>query len=376
MRVMMIGPYPRSRTLIDGGVAAATMYLSEALAREEGIELIGVRVAKSGPISALVEDFGWPVEDLALGRFSVSTFFRRQRRRFESLLDQHKPDLIHAQGADVSGFLAVASGRPAVITVHGILNECAKFRTNPIKRLREHIQATITERFVTERAKHVIAISPYVVSYYRGRITGCVYDIPNAIAPAYFQVTRRPEKGRLLFAGRISLGKGVIDLIQAIAEERQVVRKLILAGTVPDKDFEFRLRNAISETSQADRVELAGLLNEATLLDEFARAFALVLPSYQETAPMVIQQAMAAGVPVVATRVGGIPDMIEHGISGLLFEPGDSGELGRLLKRLHEEPELSGRLSAAARMRAFERYTAQKVAAATRASYDRVLSMA
>jgi len=369
----MVGPFPRTPMRIDGGVAAATTYLSQALTQEPGIDLIGVRVVARASASASGNELGWPVVNLELGRFSVSTFFRQQQWQFESLLRQYKPDLIHAQGADSSGYLAVSSGRPAVVTIHGILNECAKLRTNPVRRLREYAQAWITEQFVVERAKHIIAISPYVASYYESRLRGAIHEIPNAISPAFFEVQRRPERGRLLFAGRISKGKGVIDLVTAVAREPQAVSNVILAGTVPDRGFASQLRDAIDRTGQADRVKLAGLLDERMVLAEFARASALVLPSYQETAPMVIQQAMAAGLPVVATRVGGVPAMIEQDVSGLLFEPGDVGELRRLLQRLQEDSHLGQRLAAAARARAEEHFTAERVAAATRAAYERVL---
>ena len=88
---------------------------------------------------------------------------------------------------------------------------------------------------------------------------------------------------------------------------------------------------------------------------------------------MVIQQAMAAGLPVVATRVGGIPDQIEHGRSGLLFEPGDVDELCALLRRLHDEPESGERLAVAARAVAERNFTARSVAVATKRAYERIV---
>jgi len=373
MRVLMLGPFPRSLSQIDGGVAAATTYLCQSLAVLPGIELIGIRLGGRGVTQGITEDLGWPVVNCELGRFAVSTMFSLQRRRFSELVRYFRPDIVHAQGTDASGYLAVRSDCPTIVTVHGILTECAKFGTKPIGRWREKVQARITERLVVERAKHVIAISPYVTDYYRNRLRAHIYDVPNAIASTYFEVPRQPEIGRVLFAGRVSPGKGIADLVQAIRLRPESAKQVVIAGKSPDADFERQLRTAVMNTGLADRFHFAGLMPEEALLREFARASVLVLPSYQETAPMVIQQAMAAGLPVIASRVGGIPNLIEHNVSGLLFEPGSVEELAHLLMRVQNEPELSVRLSGAARQIAAEKFSCDLVARATLSAYQKVL---
>src|SRR5262245_40968376 len=107
VRVLMIGPYPRAADKIDGGVAAATTYLSQALARRTDVELIGVRVARDGRDQPEDRTFGWPIADLPLGRLSLSTNFFPQRRRLRELLARYEPQVVHAQGADLAGLLAV-----------------------------------------------------------------------------------------------------------------------------------------------------------------------------------------------------------------------------------------------------------------------------
>lgn len=376
MRVLVVGAFPRTKRQIDGGVSAATMYLSQALANEPDVEIVGVRISGSAAARRPAEDLGWPVTDLELGRFSVSTMFVRQQRRFQAILSELKPDIVHAQGADAAGFMTVRSGYPAIVTLHGILSECARFRTSLAERLRDRLQASITEQLVVERARHIVAISPYVARHYRTRIGGVMHDIPNAVAPAFFDVVRAPERGRFLYAGRISRGKGVLDLVRAAVLRPGTVQRLILAGATSEPDLESRLKEQISDSGCQEGIQLVGLLEEVALLDEFGRASALVLPSYQETAPMVIQQAMAAGLPVIATRVGGIPDMIEHGVTGLLFEPGDVDALGCLMTRLNEENGLADRLASAARSRADRLFAASSVAKATIAAYRKVVSAA
>jgi len=370
IRVLILGPFPRSLSRIDGGVAAAATYLARALIADPRVEVTGVRIGGRAGSAQPAGDLGWPVHDLALGRFSVSTLFRRQVSQFHAMLRDIKPDVVHAQGADISGYLAVKSGCPCVVTIHGILVECARLRSSPIAKFRELAQARITERFVVERAPHIVAISPYVARYYNERLRGIIHEIPNAVAPAFFALRRDPEPGRVLFAGRLSRGKGVLDLLRVFDRGRPAGSRLVLAGSSPEPRFQATLLSEISRLNCQDRIVLAGLLDERSLLQEFSRASVLVLPSYQETAPMVIQQAMASGLPVLATRVGGIPDLIEHDETGLLFDPGDLVALAGLLARLDTETGLARRLAAAARGKAVQDFDSRKIAEATLQAYE------
>ena len=322
MRVMMIGPYPNSPDRIDGGVAAAMTYLSQALVATQELQLIGVRIAWGGETSQQGNEFAWPIVDLPLGKLSLSTLYRQQTAQLRDLVRRHRPDIIHGQGVDVAGYLAVSSGIPAVVTVHGLLSECAKFETQLKARARAMVTGMLTERRTIRRAADLIAISPFVTQYYGTGIAGRVHEVPNAVAPSFFEVKRYPERGRFLFAGRIANGKGLIDLLRAVASNNSTVKKVVLAGAAPDMAYENLVRMETARLGLSDIVVFAGLLDEASLQAEFSRAEALLLPSHQETAPMVVQQAMAAGLAVIASKVGGIPHQIQHDATGLLFEPG------------------------------------------------------
>jgi glycosyltransferase involved in cell wall biosynthesis len=235
------------------------------------------------------------------------------------------------------------------------------------------LAAGLTERHTVRRAMHVIAISPYVARYYGDDLRGHVYEIDNAVAPEFFQVRRRPEQGRFLYAGRISNGKGLFELLAAVAHNRGVVSQLVLAGAAQDSEYKARVAAEAARLEIAEKVTFAGLLDDGALLEEFGRATALVLPSHQETAPMVVQQAMAAGLPVIATTVGGIPDQLDHGVTGWLFAPGDVAGLAALVGKAATDVAEGARLAEAARRIATERFQASAVAAATIAVYRSIL---
>lgn len=369
----MIGPYPGSPDKIDGGAASALTYLSQELAGRPGIELIGVRIADTTTASKGNSNFEWPIVDLALGRLGLTTLYREQRKQFDRLLRRHRPDIVHAQGIDLPGYIAVNSGIPAVVTVHGILGEEARYGADTLARARSFLTGVLLEQPTIRRATDLISISPYVTEHYGNQINGCVHEIPNAIAPRYFDIHRSPEKGRVLFAGRIIRRKGVVDLVQAFARNRNDGARLVFAGAATDPGYESLVREEIVRLELVNQVEFAGLLAESAMLEEFSRAEVLVLPSYQETAPMVIQQAMAAGLPVIATRICGVPYQIKHDVTGLLYTAGAVDELAALLLRLDAEALLGKQLGEAARAAAVERYHAARVADETLATYESML---
>jgi len=371
----MIGPFPREPDRINGGVAAALMYLSEALSIRTDVELIGVRIAKDESDICASGRYSWAMVDLPLGRLSLSTLYRRQLARLKQIVGHFRPDIVHAHGTDIAGFLAVRAGVPAVVTVHGLLAECARFHTNLAARIRAALAAAVTERPTVRSASDLIAISPFVAQYYGAEIRGRVHNIPNAIASEYFNIRRKVEPGLFLYAGRIANGKGLVELLSAVASLDNERVRLVLAGATPDPEYERMLRMEAKRLGVSQKVQFAGLLDEPALTAEFARAQALILPSHQETAPMVVQQAMAAGLVVVATRVGGIPYQIVDGRTGLLFDVGDATRLGSHLARILAEPGYGEELGQEAKRDALKLYPAAVVASATAAVYRDILGI-
>jgi glycosyltransferase involved in cell wall biosynthesis len=149
------------------------------------------------------------------------------------------------------------------------------------------------------------------------------------------------------YAGRISREKGVDTLVSAATETKLPVR---LAG-----------RRSAMRDCAADvpaNVEFVGWL-DGPRLDSFYRgARLLVLPStWFEVSPLVIAEAMSFGLPVVASRIGGIPEMVEDGVTGLLFEPGNVTDLSEKLTRLWHDPALCREMGRAGREKAVREYS-------------------
>jgi colanic acid/amylovoran biosynthesis glycosyltransferase len=153
---------------------------------------------------------------------------------------------------------------------------------------------------------------------------------------------------RLVCVGRLSPEKGQLGLLEALAImfHRNIAVQLIMVGDGPERG---RIERRIQELGLAEHVVLKGQLSEEDTLLEITRAQVLVLPSFMEGLPVVLMEAMAIGVPVVATRVAGIPELVADEEQGLLFRPGDWVDLAEKISRVLLDTPLRTRLRAAAR---------------------------
>ena len=165
-----------------------------------------------------------------------------------------------------------------------------------------------------------------------------------------FQATPRSVTAtvpQLVSVGRLTPAKGQVLLIQACARLREcgVPFHLTIVGDGPDRT---RVEAEIALLQLQGQVTLTGSLTQAGVREELARADAFVLPSLAEGIPVVLMEAMASYVPCISTPVNGIPELIEHGHTGLLATPGDVDSLVAQLTALCTNPGLRQRMALAA----------------------------
>ncbi len=152
--------------------------------------------------------------------------------------------------------------------------------------------------------------------------------IPNfCIYPVQAREKRSPETLNILFAGWVEPEKGVFDLLQAFAAVCQTHWRLWILG----KGQIENVRKLAARLKIGEQVETPGWIAAVDLPQYYRKADILVLPSYREGMPMVLLEAMAYGVPILATPVGGVPDLLPPGGERFCFPPGDVAALSRLL---------------------------------------------
>lgn len=194
------------------------------------------------------------------------------------------------------------------------------------------------------RASRIVVPSEYLARIAREWKLpgGRILVVPNP-APVETPPRRDVESSTFVFAGRLTAQKALETALQAVARVPDV--RLVLIGDGPERP---RLERLAHELRLNGRVEFRGARPRGEVLEALAGAAAAVLPSAWENLPHAAVEALAVGTPVVATAVGGVPEVVRDGENGLLVSPGRPDELAAALASLVGEPELRRRLAAGA----------------------------
>ncbi len=270
------------------------------------------------------------------------------------LLRRIKPDIVHGQGTERDCSMeAVLSGYPNVLTLHGNMRVHA---ARPEQKGSSYYKmAAALETFCLKRTDGVVAISRYTQELVAG-LARKSWLLPNAVDRRFFDVApASPSVPRILFVGSLGERKNPLGLLKACED---LLRKgectLALAGQ-SDAEGEYG-HKVLKLAATLPGVELLGFLDRDALAAEFARSTLLVLPTFEDNCPMVILEAMAAGLPVAASRVGGVPDLVQEGETGLMFDPASTDAIRDAISRLLENPEMRAAFGVAARRHALEHY--------------------
>jgi glycosyltransferase involved in cell wall biosynthesis len=250
-------------------------------------------------------------------------------------------DLVHAHWLG-SAAIARFARRPFVVTLHGTGS------AGPLSDLSLAAHAPWLVRWLLRPARAVLCVSSPLTETMRSIGVAQARFVPNGVdVPA-----RAPaERERfVLFAGRLAPEKGIAELVEAT-----VGLHLVVAGDGP-------LRTLVPDA--------LGFLPRAQLERLYARAAVVVFPSRQEGLPVSLLEAMAHGCPVVATRVGGMPQLLEDGRSGLLVPPRDPASLRAAIDLLLRDPDLGRRLGREARERVLALCSWDRITDATLQAYS------
>jgi glycosyltransferase involved in cell wall biosynthesis len=258
---------------------------------------------------------------------------------------------LHNHFGDASGNLTLITahmaGLPFSITLHGPTVFFEPFRW--------HLDVKVA------RAAFIACISHYCRSqamlfsdeadWGKLRIVHCgirpdMYRPSTGVSSA--GVSSTGEGGHMVFVGRLDPVKGVPLLLEAFAQirARHPQARLTVAG---DGRIRARLEARARALGVADVVDFPGYLDETQVAELLTRADLMVLPSFAEGLPVVLMEAMASGLPVIATQIAGVPELVVDGVSGLIVPPGDVTGLARAMDRLLGDPALCARMGQAGR---------------------------
>lgn len=256
------------------------------------------------------------------------------------------PHVIHLMGAGPNAVyvaaLRRALGRPIVLTAHG------EFRNDAHGAFESSRTLRMALRVLLRRAAAVTACSRVVLDELGEdlEITASARVLPNAIEPAEFAGAASPPDGLgryLLVAGRLVDQKGIDLALRAFARAGNALsgHRLVIAGDGPEHGSLARLA---TELGLDGRVSFLGTVARPQFAELMCGAEVFVFPSRREAFGLALLEAMAAGTPAVASRVGGIPEFARDGENALLVGPEDVDQLAAALVRLVGDGELRARI--------------------------------
>jgi glycogen(starch) synthase len=364
-----------------GGVEELVRQLAHEY-RRQGFKTIVLvnRWPRSLPAAEVIEDI--PVYRLPMRmpefnlrvRTNYAVGFPWTRTRMLGILRQHNVDLIHVQCVSVNGHYASiaarALGLPLVVTSQGE-------RTMDSERVYEKspfLNATL--RKLLAEADRITACSQNTLTDLETWCQTSFADraavIHNGIRLADFDGAQPYPHPRpyILAIGRMVLQKGFDLLLQAFAASGLASHDLLLAGDGPERPNLERLAQSLR---MEGRVRFLGRADRGTAVALFCGCDFFVLPSRREPMGIVNLEAMAAGKAVIASRTGGVSEVVVDGETALLLPPDDVPALSAAICRLAADPRLRERLGAAGLVRV-RQFTWEAVAAAYRQTYELALS--
>jgi glycosyltransferase involved in cell wall biosynthesis len=293
-----------------------------------------------------------------------------------ALLEDERPDRLHAPWADRCAFVALVASRllrvPFSVQARAHELHDPGFR-HPLPDVFRH-----ADLVVTNTAYNV----PFIRAHLGRRRSPPVHVVHNGLdlhrfvprgadgSPAH----RPPGPARLLCVARLVEQKGLLVLMRACAvlRDRGVEAACDVVGGPEEPlytEYLLELRREHRRLQLDGRVRFAGSQPFERILDAYRTADVFVLPCVvaadgrRDVTPNVVLEAMAMALPVVSTPVGGVPELVEDGVSGVLVPPGDAAALAAALEALIADPERRRRLGEAARRRIEERFDARLTAA-------------
>lgn len=252
------------------------------------------------------------------------------------VLNQIQPDVVHAWGTE-QGAALVANrlGYPRVVTIQGLISWYEKVVPLPwLVRL-----SGILERASLPKANVVTTEAKFTLDWLRRHYPKVrVEQIEHAPDPVFHAVVRQPpsEKIRFLFVGALDYRKGGDVLLQALNQlVGEIDFELLVVGQL-DPELSSRLPQLAPELWR--RIEFKNHLTHRQIADELGRTTMAVCASRADVSPNSVKEAVVAGVPVVGTQVGGIPDYVHPGRNGILCEAGNVAAMTQAIRTACQNP--------------------------------------
>jgi len=350
-RVLIVGPLPPP---LGGVQLLIEMQLRSRLAEEFELQIVDTSKRQ----------LRWAVETRT---WRTPVYFVRDLARLVRALVRVRPDvvIVHAAASlsflrdSAFMFLSRVAGAKVICHYHGTVHAGFPSCVTPSGRR--------IGRLLMSAAHRIIVLGPtYQEQMARAWRRRDIVWAPNIADLNLFGDDPRPSsppwigagESAVLFVGRLSAPKGIWDLLDAapLVLAKYPHARFVLVGVAESTSREAHLRTEVERRGLRDRVTFLGPLEGRDKARVFLASSMLVLPSWTEAFPLVIPEAMAAGLPVIATAVGAIPDFVADGLDGFLIAAHDSAALADRICRLLGDDKLRQTIRQRVRRRAAEEF--------------------
>ena len=359
MKIIQIGSYPISPECIHGGVEASVYGLVKELSKNHMVDVFDVpRIGEKDRVERY--------DNLTIHRYAnPGTHNKDAVLRLKEMVRNIValgPEVCHVHGTGAFSneiyFALQQHGIKMMLTVHGILREEKKqalLRNPSLKALYQYLVQSRDERELLEAAPRIIVDTAYVedkLMAYGLKHVPEMHVIPQGIDEVYYGIKCNPKSNVILCVGAIAPRKGHIYTVEMFNRLRAkgIDAKLRIIGSLADKACYEQLKQKIAASPYASDISLDANLSREELLKAYFEAKLFVLHSREESQGIVFAEAMATGLPVVATKIGGIPYVVADGESGLLCPYGDVDVMAQCAELLLTDENMWNEFSSAAKV--------------------------
>ena len=308
-------------------------------------------------------------------KFNTLTLYNYTVFRVNKIIDKINPEIVHGIGTEHIWPTIATNYKKNVITLHGILHMFNKNEKIGLFNLKRFF--AFHEKRILTKNQNIISINPYVNEVCDEINSGHSYfNIPNPVSSLFRNVEAKPDiSNQILFIGDFEVRKNISLFLRTIVKNKlheDFDFSIKIIGRIRDQHYFNSVMNIIPQTLK-NSIKIEEFMLPKDVAYEMSKSSMLVQTSLNETAPMVIAEAMTVGLPVIAADVGGVKHMINHKKNGYVIKSGSEQELFYYLNKLLDDKKLRKEIGKRAKKYARNQYDAKIVAKKTLEVYEKIL---
>ena len=379
IKLLMLCNYPLNTSEIFGGTSAAAYNLVQALVKYKDIEITTLSFwpgIKSNQFltdsNSRIKIYRFPLRD----KFSNLINHIDKRYIFKKILKKELPDIVHAQGEGMFTNLAVNSGLPNVFTIHGARLKELEMDRRSLGYIRYFLHKRLILN-VYKKASNIVAINEYTKTYAANLHNARIWVIKNAVDEVFFDLynQEKPDIGNILLVGGVRKRKDIITALKTVDNilKENINVTLNIVGPV-DSEYNIEVNEFINHKNLKNNVIIHGLISADNLMNLYKKTDVFLLTSIEESSPISLVEAMAAGKPIVSTNVGGISEMVKNNRNAFLLNIKDDNNIAKSIQRIVGDRKLRKKLGTESNKIAINSWSAKAVALDTYKMYTEIVN--